>query len=459
MYVPRHLDRVLAEWYRGAARKPLVIRGARQTGKSTSVREFGSRAPCFVELNLERFDDLALTRGVKDAEQLLEALRVRDNIPRFPDDTVLFIDEIQENPDVIAWLRFLFEDHPEIAVVATGSLLDVKMRGEGFSFPVGRVSFRRLGPFSFFEFLEAAGKSQLVGTLRRSLAALEGPATAIHQVASRQFGKYLVVGGMPEAVSRFVDVGSVAAAAEVHRDLRQAFAEDIQKYAKKTAVVEAAFASLRQHYGTRFKYENFVPGRKSVEMQDALGLLEAAMIIHRALPSASRKLPIVDKPRVAPKLIPLDVGLALADFGLPVGELDKVPPEELLGGRFAECAVGQQLLSSPSGDPERLHFWVRDKASGSAEVDFLLPTGSGLVPLEVKSGKSGSLKSLHQFLYRAGGTLGLRLYSGEMADEAHEVAVQGDRLRYRLLSLPLYLAEGLVEPDLSDALFESSAGA
>jgi len=439
MYIPRDIDEVLASWYGAEGRKPLVLRGARQTGKSTSVRRFGEGTPCLVELNLERFEDLRLTRGVQGAGELLDALRIREERPGFPEGTLLFIDEIQENPAVIGWLRFLHEDHPEIAVVVAGSLLDVRLRGEGFSFPVGRVTFRRLGPLSYFEFLEGRGRYTLAGALREAAAPGGTLSRAVHDDAMGQLRDYLLVGGMPEAVTHSMEAGPLAAA-EVHRDLRQAFAEDIQKYRTGTDAIEAAFASLRQHYGLRFKYENFAPGRRSMEMQDALRTLESALILHRALPSSSLSLPIEERPRVAPKLLPLDIGLALTDFGLPREELDRLPLEDLLGGRFAECFVGQQLLASTDRAPERLHFWVRERADSGAELDFLLPAATGLLPLEVKSGKSGRLRSLHEFLHRSRGRVGVRLWSEPPADDDQEIRLHGQLLKYRLISLPLYLA-------------------
>ena len=443
-YLPRTIDRALADWYAAAHRKPLVVRGARQTGKSTSVRHFAGRsAPCFLELNLERFEDLRLVKEARSADELLLALRSRENVVAFPRDSVLFIDEIQESPRVISWLRFLHEEHHELAVVVAGSLLEVRLRASGFPFPVGRVSFQRMGPLSFFEFLRARKKSVLADLLDDSVRQLTALPAPVHAQAMDQLHDYIVVGGMPEAVSRYLASGSTVAAVEVHQELRQALAEDIQKYPSDTDCMEEAFANLRHHYGLRFKYSQFVPGRRTVEMQDVLRNLEAAMVIHRVLPSDSLSLPICEKARAAPKLLPLDVGMALSDYGLPHRELNRLPFEDLLSGRFAECFVGQQLLAGPMATDGRLYFWVRQDPRRSAELDFLLPGGDGPLPVEVKSGSSGTLRSLHQFLKRSGRPMGVRLYSGPLKDEDQQTTIDGSSLRYRLLSLPLYLAGAL----------------
>jgi predicted AAA+ superfamily ATPase len=437
---PRNIDDVLRNWSQDADRKPLVLRGARQTGKSSSVRELGKQFELFMELNLERFADLSLVRSCSDPQELLAALAARNNIARFPDRTLLFLDEIQESSKAIGWLRFLWEDHPKLAVVAAGSLMEVRLQERGFSFPVGRVTFRTLHPFTFFEFLRALGKDVLQKEVVES--ALHGrPApTALHEQAMRLLIDYLRVGGMPEAVSRWAHVHTLPAVRQVHADLVQALAEDLQKYrgVRDLAYLEAAFENLKHHYGTRFKYENFAPGYRSQLMKAALGKLEGALLVTRIWPTSALSLPLRIRPKSAPKLLPLDIGVALFDMQL---QTQPQPRSRILEGRVAEILVGQQVLAARRFDQESLHFWVNESSRSSAEVDLLLPGPDAPVPVEVKAGASGSLKSLHQFLWRSGKHVGLRFHAGTYADEPHRVAMPDGTLHYRLLSLPLYLAE------------------
>lgn len=420
-----------------------MLRGARQTGKSSSVRHLGHSFDLFLELNLERYEDLALVRSSRSPTDLLKALAARHNVAAFPERTLLFLDEIQESPEAIHWLRFFREDHPQLSVIAAGSLLEVRLQERGFSFPVGRVTFRTLHPLSFQEFLHALGKDVLARSLREGAVPGAEIAPPLHLQALDLLRDYLVTGGMPEAVARWVESGNPAAVRQVQSDLIQAFAEDIQKYRSGVSVsdLEAAFENLPHHYGLRFRYENFAPGFKSQRMKDALSKLEAALLITRVWPSHSLELPLAVRPKSAPKLLPLDVGLAVYTMGTGFQALATEPLERLLDGRLAEIFVGQQLLTDPMGMTEPLFFWVSESARSNAETDYLLPGPGYPVPVEVKSGASGALKSLHQFLERSRRGLGVRLHTGTFADEQLEVRMPEGPLKYRLLSLPLYLAE------------------
>jgi hypothetical protein len=442
MYFPRRADAVLEAWATGPDRKPLVLRGARQTGKSSLVRDLGRRFELFLELDLERRADLALVRTCSSPADLLAALAARHDLVRFPERTLLFLDEVQESPEAIRWLRFFHEDHPELAVVAAGSLLEVRLQERGFSFPVGRVTFRTLRPFGFLEFLSAVGKEVLAGRLVESVAERKPLPAPLHAQALEQLASYLLVGGMPEAVARWTETRNLAAVRQVHGDLLQAFAEDIQKYrgARDLAYLEAAFEALPHHYGLRFKYERFAPGFRSALMKSALGKLDAAMLVTRVLPTSSTSLPLRSRPRSAPKLLPLDVGLALSSMGAGIDQLRQRGIEALLDGRAAEIFAGQELLWAGEQSAEPLHFWVSESARGAAEVDYLVAARGVPVPVEVKAARAGALRSLHQFLAQASTKTALRLYTGSFADERLRVALPGGELAYRLISLPLYLA-------------------
>lgn len=448
-YLPRSMDTDLMQWSGSQDRKPLVLRGARQTGKTETIRALGRNYELFAELNLERHDDRRLVGACDSADDLLTAIAVHRDVTEFPDRTLLFIDEVQEDPRVVRWLRFLHEDRPELHVVAAGSLMEVRLQERGFSFPVGRVTFRYLHPMSFHEFLFATGRERLAKVLEHAAAVLDPPSTAIHLLAEAAFREYLIVGGMPEAVARWTDGRSAVAVRQVHGDLIQAFAEDLHRYSgvRDFSHLEAAFDALRHHYGKRFKYQQFAPGFRSRQMQTALGRLEGAMICRRVWPTADLQPPLQVKPRSAPKLLPLDVGLAASSAGIPYRALETADVGSVLDGRIAESVVGQLLLSRQRRTRQDLFFWVRETPRANAEVDHLVGTHSGVLPTEVKAGAAGSLRSLHQLLWRSGGRVGLRLHGGTWADERHEVTMPDGVLEYRLLSWPLYMAE--YAPDLA----------
>ena len=447
MSFTRNADHLLLHWYKGQKRKPLVLRGARQTGKTTAVRKLAEAAPHFIELNLERYEDLALVRSCRSGRELLERLQQANDLVAIPSNTLIFLDEIQEHPDALKWLRFFFEDTPELAVVAAGSLLEVRLRDEVLSFPVGRVEFLRVEPLTFLEFLRATDASRLADDLRESFAAVSGLNPGLHALAMEYFRKFLLVGGLPEAVSTWCTSQSLPQVKRVHGALMQAYREDLLKYRVKigTRYLEAILDGAPAHYGARFRVRNLSPGEKDRPLAEAMHLLEQAMVLYRVRPTASKTLPLISRSRAAHKLLPLDIGLALTQLDVRSEHLEEQAIETLIDGRLAEAFVGIQLLSAYPESHRQLSFWTREgKARSNAEVDYLVSTSGGVLPVEVKSGAPGSLKSLHQFLANSKSRLGIRLSAQPGGLEVLAVTLpNGERLEYKLLTLPLYLAEML----------------
>lgn len=441
-YLSRPIDLSLKSWFQMPERKPLVLRGARQTGKTEAVRHLGKEADLLVELNLERFDDQRLVEACQRPSDLVQALRLRADVARFPPRTLIFLDEIQVSPKAVSFLRFFREDHPELAVIAAGSLLEVRLKEGDFSFPVGRVTFRYLRPFSFFEFLGSVDRASLAQLLARAARGEAKITPALHEETQSLLRDYLWVGGMPEAVARWAADRSASAVRQIQGDLRQAFAEDLHKYGGARASLDAAFEALPRHYGLRFSYEKFAPGGSSITMKRALAMLDSAMIVRLCWPTSDLTPPLQTRAKAAPKLLPLDIGLMLAETGVPLPVVRGAPLEGVLDGRVAETFVGLQILARRTRTNPPLHFWVSESA-GHAELDWLAVGPDGLVPVEVKAGKQGTLRSLHQFLLRSGANTGTRLYGGGMADEDCAVVLDGKTLQYRLRSWPLYLAEML----------------
>jgi uncharacterized protein len=281
----------------------------------------------------------------------------------------------------------------------------------------------------------------------------QAPPAALHEQALAGLRDYLLVGGMPESVSTWVASANPTLVRRMQSDLVQALAEDIHKYlgASDPGYLEAAFASLQDHYGRPFHYEDFAPGYRSQRMKAALEKFEAAMVITRVRPTSSRTLPLRLRPRSAPKLLPLDIGIAMATMGVPFDALRSQPLDEILDGRTAEIFAGQQIRSARSGPLELLHFWVRETPRANAEVDYTIPGPGVPVPVEVESGAAGRLRSVHQFLSRAKLDTAVRLHVSARTDERLQTGLPGgEQIEYRLLSLPLYLAE--LVPDLAPSL-------
>ena len=446
-YVARLIDADLVAWATSSDRKPLVLRGARQTGKTAAVRQLGRTFDLFIELNLDRLADRRMVEDSRTPAELLAALQVRHNLAQLPPSTLLFLDEIQESPKAVAWLRTFYEDHPALAVVAAGSLLEVRAAAGGFSFPVGRVTFRYLHPLSFFEFLGALGRDVLLDHLHRAAAHHQAPPPPIHAAALELLRDYLWVGGMPEAVVTWASSGSPVRVRDLQADLMQAFSEDIPKYetGPNRGVLDAVFAHLPHHYGLRFKYENFAPGYRSALMKSGLAALEGAMLVRRALPTSDVSPPLHERPNAAPKLLPLDVGLAGAGMALPMTALRSAPLDELLDGRMAEILAGQLLISRQRRIAEPLYFWTGGERGSEAEVDFLVPSATGLVPIEVKAGAKGTLRALHQLVTRSTIRTAVRLWSGPLLVDQPVIRVGGEEITYTLRSLPLYLAETAID--------------
>jgi predicted AAA+ superfamily ATPase len=324
-------------------------------------------------------------------------------------------------------------------------LLEVRLRKESLPFPVGRVEFLRLEPLTFLEFLRATDQERLAEELEHAFELGEEVAPSLHDLSLEQLRAFLLVGGLPEAVDVWRSTRSLAEVGTVHRALRQAYSEDLLKYRVRgdTRYLEAVLANAPAHYGSRFKVRHLVPGEKDKAIAEALSLLEQAMVLYRARPTSARTVPLVPRLRAARKLLPLDIGLALTELGVRPESLAGKPVEAVLGGRIAEAFVVILLLAAHADQPRSLFFWTREGGSTSnAEVDFIVPARDGVLPIEVKAGASGSLKSMHRFLADAGVDTGVRLSSSPGKTERLEAGLGDGRvLRYRLRSVPIYLTE------------------
>lgn len=401
-YMQRIELKFLEQWFQKKNRKPLIIRGARQVGKSTLVRLFAAEAGFeLLEINLELHRLHALQNGqqlssVKEVNQEIESLFNK----KIHDKTLIFFDEIQQSPILISLLRYYYEEYPHLAVIAAGSLLEFVLEDHNFSMPVGRVEFLHLGPMKFSEFLLNSGKSELVQQVDKVFPYLKSH--HFYQI-NEEWKRYLFVGGMPEAVKSYSLHQSPKLVRDIQRSIIQTYKSDFSKYASKKQLprLETIFEALPQHLGRKIKYSAISSEFDSRKIKEAIQLLRLARIIHCCYHTNANGLPLsAQKDIHVYKIYFLDVGLLHYMQGLSWRDLKSYSDENLLTkGLSAEQFVAQHLAYSrgPQEEPE-LYYWLRDKTSEKAEVDFVFSREGSILPIEVKSGKSGKLKSLKQFI-------------------------------------------------------------
>jgi len=434
----RNLLYLLDKWKNSSIRKPLIIRGARQTGKTVVVHMFSEAFTNFIYIDLEKEADKNLFEKSSDLKQIIQAIEIAKNKKLEPNNTLLFIDEIQNSPNAIKMLRYFHEDYPEIAVIAAGSLLEAIMKHEGFSFPVGRVEFLYLHPLTFDEFLLALGEDKLISALTE-VTLNNPPSASIHDIALKFFHQYLLVGGMPEAVQDYAEHRSFQSLIPIKEGLLRSFEEDTAKYSRSSNIkyLKHVINYAPNYVGERIKYENFGgAGYRSREMKKAFDLLEYAMIIQRVYGSHVIAPPIKLNFNVSPKLIYIDVGLVAYRMGLTEDALYISDLNDLFRGALAEQIVGQTFNSTDMYRKIELSFWYRNRPGSTAETDYLIQHQRALIPVEVKSGKSGRMRSLAQFSDMSKHSKACRLYSGKLYKEKVSC---GKNKSYSLLSIPLYL--------------------
>ena len=445
----RFAEDTLQRWLTARRRKPLVLRGARQVGKTTLVRRFAEGAGmALCEVNLERhlyldrvFESLDTARILRELETLGGTRLER---------AILFLDEVQATPHALPALRYLYEDWPELPVVAAGSLLEFTLAEHGFSMPVGRIQYLHLGPLTFGEFL-AAVDPDAAGRIE-DLALDRPPAEAAHRQLGRRLREYLMVGGLPEAVLAYSESGSSIEVATVHRSIAATYEDDFAKYARRTplARLQRLFRLVPRSVGHPVTYRRLDPDARAADVNQAIDLLVKARVCHRVAHSHCSGLPLgADAGSHASKLLFMDVGLMNHLCGLDLTDIEALDDTRLVNsGGVAEQYVGQQLTALSGGElPPELHFWMRHARRGNAEIDYVVAHRDWIVPIEVKAGRSGSLKSLLQFVHEKAPPIGVRFDANPpsllTARHAIRTAAGTVDVNARILSLPLYAVEAL----------------
>ncbi len=396
----RTIDYYLRQWKDDAYRMPLLLRGARQVGKTYAVRQLGKLFPQFIEINFEAQPTLK-SIFEKDllAERILRDLSLELDKEIVPGKTLLFFDEIQAAPNAIIALRYFYETMPKLHIIAAGSLLDFTSAQVGI--PVGRVELLYMFPLSFMEFLAAIDRNLLLREILTHTINKEISET-VHNTMLELVGQYMALGGMPRIVECWQQLKKPRKCASLHSSIIHTYRQDFDKYAKKKQIkyIEKVFESIPRQLGEKFKYSQIEGEFRKRELSPALDLLETAALAHKVYQSSCQGFPFGSQ--IDPfdyKVIFLDVGLSQASLKFNIASWFLNPLSQLINkGGLVEAFIGQEILAY--SDPQvknDLYYWHKERPS-QAEIDYVLQAGEYIIPIEVKGGRGKTLKSMHSFL-------------------------------------------------------------
>jgi predicted AAA+ superfamily ATPase len=435
MAFKRNIIKELELWTKSEYRKPLVLRGARQVGKTTAIKKFGESFDNFIHLNLEIDSDRSLFENDLDMNDLMQKIYLEKKRKR-EGRTLLFIDEIQNSPRAVELMRYFYELMPELFVISAGSLLEIMMDAHKISFPVGRVEYRYMYPLSFEEFLSAINEEEVLEVFNT----VPFPHWAIDKLMTL-FHRYTLIGGMPEVVSRYIDLQDISSLKPVYHGLITAYIDDVSKYAKnptEVTIIRHIIESAPFEAGKRITFEKFGHSHyRSREVGDALRTLERAMLLYLRYPTTHTTPPLIPDLKKKPKLQFVDTGLLNYSAGLQAQYFEYSDLHSFYSGILAEHIVASELMSADITALKKPLFWVKEARQSNAEIDFLIQYKHLVIPVEVKAGKTGTLRSLHSYIDQSKAKIAVRLYSGKL--EVTETATPNGT-PYKLLNLPYFLA-------------------
>lgn len=443
---------LLHDWLNDNNRKPLIIRGARQVGKSTLVELFARQYKRnLLNVNLERYPELSQIFASKDPDQIIQQIEFLPNMNDINKDALLFLDEIQAVPEAISALRYFYEDKPELPVVSAGSLLEFVLSDHSFSMPVGRIQYLHMGPMTFTEFLSGIGEEKLASFIMNYEPG-QNIGEIVHNRLMGLMRSYFYIGGMPEAVAVFADSSSYKNVSKVHNSIIETYLEDFPKYAGSRNLLRMrnVFNFAARNVGKKIKYSNISSQDQSATIKKDLELLSMARIIGKVIHSHCSGLPLqADIEEKVYKTLFFDVGLMNAVCGLNWRVVSQMDDIKLINeGAMAEQFIGQHLQAMLADSPNReLTYWLREGRSSNAELDFVVGIAGAVIPIEVKAGAAGKLKSLHQFMGSKQAPFAIRFDSSlPFVNQVNTVINIGKKRKnvdYQLISLPLYLIERL----------------
>lgn len=411
----RLIDTQLNNWKSDDKRKVLLLRGARQVGKTYSIRELGKGFRYFLEVNFESDREIhQFFTGDLNPTEICNNLSVYYNIPIIDGETLLFFDEIQACVPAISSLRFFFEKRPKLHLVAAGSLLEFAL-SELPSFGLGRIDSLYMYPLSFDEFLLAHHEEELYRLKQNS-----NPEKPLKNVFHNKFllylKKFMLTGGLPEVVSTYIETGDLLKSQKVLDSLINGLDDDFAKYKKRIPVsrIREVFESVVQQSGNKFMYSKIVSSSNQQQLMEVLNLLEMAGLVFKVTHTAANGLPLgaqVNKKKF--KVLIYDHGVFQRILGLDLSR--KLLTEDfsvINKGAIAEQFVGLEIIKYRSVNAKQnLFYWHREKRGSNAEVDYLIQNGNKIVPLEVKSSTQGKMQSLHLFLKEKNINTGIRISS------------------------------------------------
>ena len=409
----------------------MVLRGARQVGKTTLINSFADKFDNYLYLNLDRKGDRDLFVE-DDLPTLVDRIHIHCRKRKTDGNTLLFIDEIQNSPEAVRMLRYFKEEMPSLYVVAAGSLLETLIDTH-ISFPVGRVEYMALRPCSFAEFLNGIGEGYDAEVVR-GLAA-----DAIHERLMNHFLNYVLVGGMPEVVMKYAERRDILAVNSVYNTFINAYSDDVLKYAQNKTMAAVIRHILRQGWAYAAEpvsFSNFAESNyRSREVGEAFRTIERALLLELAYPVTSSQIPLLPNFRRKPKLLWLDTGLVNYYAGVRSGIFNVSDIMSVWKGRVAKHVVAQELVAENFEFGVRRNYWERDKVGASSEVDFVYRYGNMVVPIEVKSGTNSKLRSLHIFMDSAPHDIAVRVWTGRYSVD--KVQTPSGK-PFRLVNVPFY---------------------
>lgn len=443
----RAIEKELEKWASNPHRKPLVLRGARQVGKTTVVNKFGEQFENYLYINLEKASSKELMESTDDVKKLMPLLFLYSNKQRKAGRTLLFLDEIQESSHTVALLRYFYEDLPEVFVIAAGSLLET-MLDKHISLPVGRVEYMAIHPCSFIEYLDAMGEGRFVDMITQ--AALPQP---FHAEMLQHFNMYALIGGMPEVVARYASGKDIVALSRVYNQLLNAYKNDVEKYAETNTQSNIIRYILDE--GWAFSGQTITLGGfaassyKARETGEAFRTLSKTMLMELVYPTTNVVIPAVSDLKKSPKLFWLDAGLVNYAAGVQKEYLLSADLLDIWRGRAAEQIVAQELKTLSFEVGLKQNYWMRNKRGSVAEVDFVIVVEGKIIPVEVKSGHNAHLKSIHQFMIETNHDVAIRIWSGNFSIDAVKTSTNKE---FRLINLPFYMIAAL--PQLLKQMWE-----
>jgi uncharacterized protein len=435
--INRTISEFLLRWKDSSSRLPLILRGARQVGKTTLIHDFSKNYDQYLYFNLERGEDANLFSRVKSISNLVSLLFLSRNLSIEKDKTTLvFIDEIQEIPTILEHLRYFYEDYPALHVIVTGSLLDIALN-KIERVPFGRVEYAEMHPLSFREYLSAIGKTSVLDKLDHEIPLSNDYTSLILGI----FNEYVMIGGMPMIVKNYIEERSLVRIKELYNGIAEAYKTDVSKYAKSPSVATITrqiIDTVPQMVDERINMAKFgaLP-YKSADIKNGLFALQQARLLELVYPTSHTSPPIIGDPKKRPRLHYLDIGLLNFQLGLHQEYLTVNDLNHIAKGALVKQIVNQEIKAQNYLNSPNRGFWARDEKGTSSEVDLLYSFRNYLIPIEVKSGATGTLRSLHEFMDRCDHHFAIRIYGGELSVDTIKTR-KGKS--YKILNLPYFLS-------------------